>query len=51
MIDGLRGALVSGLLFFFTIAALSRILTVKEGPQLITGFGNALANLFTNARS
>lgn len=50
MFDSLRNGLISGILFFFGIAALSRILTAKAVPGLITGAGSGLANLFTNAR-
>lgn len=51
MLDGIRHALVGGILFFFAIAGLSRILTAKQVPGLITDFGTGLSNLFNGARS
>jgi hypothetical protein len=44
-----RKALVGALIFFFTIAALSRILTAKQVPGLIGTMGDMLANLFKGA--
>lgn len=46
MMDGFRTTLVSGLVFLFTIAALSRIMTAKQVPSLISSFGTMLSSLF-----
>lgn len=51
MLAKIRTGLVSAILFFFFVAGLSRLVTAKNGPGLVSGAGNALANLFNNARS
>ena len=44
------GALVVGLFIFFAfIAAMSRLLTVKEVPDYIDNLTKGLANLFSGA--
>ena len=43
------GALVAVFIFFAIIAALSRLLTMKELPTYLNDFTSGIANLFNGA--